>query len=93
MDSNKLLQYDSSIIAHLNPLVNKFGIAMTYNVNMPITAEDMNHMIEIIKSSFKKNIELNPYLSQEQKEYQQSQYDVQAEVLKNFNNFLSQPNQ
>ena len=49
---------------------------------MPVTKEDMEHMIEIFKAVYKRNIENNPFLTEQQKEEQQHQIDVQADMLK-----------
>ena len=49
---------------------------------MPVTKEDIEHMIEILKSISKRNIENNPFLTEQQKEEQQHQIDIQADMLK-----------
>lgn len=49
---------------------------------MPVTKEDIEHMIEIHKSISKRNIENNPFLTEQQKEEQQHQIDIQADMLK-----------
>ena len=56
---------------------------------MPVTKEDMEHMIEIFKAVYKRNIENNPFLTEQQKEEQQHQIDVQADMLKQLSGMAS----
>ena len=44
--------------------------------------EDMEHLIEIIKSASKRNVENNLVLTEQQKEDQQHQIDIQLETIK-----------
>lgn len=58
-------------------------------MNVPVTKEDMEHMIEILKSVSKRNIENNPFLTEQQKEEQQHQIDVQLETIKQLSGIAS----
>ena len=49
----------------------------------------MEHMIEILKSVSKRNIENNPFLTEQQKEEQQHQIDVQADMIKQLSGIAS----
>jgi hypothetical protein len=79
---NKIQQYNATIAYHAQPIFAKLGFPFNFNPNVPVTKEDTEHMIEILKSLYKRNIENNPFLTEQQKEEQQHQIDVQADMLK-----------
>ena len=79
---NKIQQYNATIAYHAQPIFAKLGFSFNFNPNVPVTKEDTEHMIEILKSLYKRNIENNPFLTEQQKEEQQHQIDVQADMLK-----------
>ena len=81
-NQNKIQQYNATIAYHAQPIYAKLGFPFNFNPNVPVTKEDMEHMIEILKSTSKRNIENNPFLTEQQKEEQQHQIDVQADMLK-----------
>lgn len=81
-NQNKIQQYNATIAYHAQPIFAKLGFAFSFNQNVPVTKEDIEHMIEILKSASKRNIENNPFLTEQQKEEQQHQIDVQADMLK-----------
>ena len=70
------------IAYHSQPIFAKLGFSFNFNPNVPVTKEDTEHMIEILKSLYKRNIENNPFLTEQQKEEQQYQVDIQANILK-----------
>ena len=88
-DPNKIQQYNANIAYHIKPLLEKLGIAIDYNLNMLTTIDDVNHMIDAVVAIYKRNVENNPYLSLEQKQYLQHQYDVKAEGLKQLSNMFN----
>lgn len=49
----------------------------------------MVHLIEIIKSASKRNVENNPVLTEQQKEEQQHQIDIQLETIKQLSGIAS----
>ena len=79
---NKIQQYNATIAYHAQPIFTKLGFPFNFNPSVPVTKEDMEHMIEILKSVSKRNVENNPFLTEQQKEEQQHQIDVQADMLK-----------
>jgi len=79
---NKIQQYNATIAYHAQPIFAKLGFSFNFNPNVPVTKEDTEHMIEILKSLYKRNIENNPFLTEQQKEEQQHQIDIQADMLK-----------
>lgn len=81
-NQNKIQQYNATIAYHAQPIFAKLGFSFNFNQNMPVTKEDIEHMIEILKSISKRNIENNPFLTEQQKEEQQHQIDIQADMLK-----------
>ena len=81
-NQNKIQQYNATIAYHAQPIFAKLGFAFNFNQNVPVTKEDIEHMIEILKSASKRNIENNPFQTEQQKEEQQHQIDVQADMLK-----------
>ena len=81
-NQNKIQQYNATIAYHAQPIFAKLGFPFNFNPNVPVTKEDIEHMIEILKSASKRNIENNPFLTEQQKEEQQHQIDVQADMLK-----------
>lgn len=88
-DQKKIRQYNAEVAFHTAPLLGKLGLASNYNLDIT-TADDINHMIDAIAATCKRNIENNPYLSTEQKETLQHQYDVQADGVKQLNKTFSQ---
>lgn len=79
---NKIQQYNATIACHAQTIFAKLGFSFNFNPNVRVTKEDMKHMIEILKSISKRNIENNPFLTEQQKEEQQHQIDVQADIIK-----------
>ena len=79
---NKIQQYNATIAYHAQPIFAKLGFSFNFNPNVPVTKEDTEHMIEILKSLYKRNIENNHFLTEQQKEEQQHQIDVQVDMLK-----------
>ena len=88
-NQNKIQQYNATIAYHAQPIFAKLGFSFNFNQNVPITKEDMEHLIEILKSASKRNIENNPFLTEQQKEEQQHQIDIQADMLKQLNGMES----
>ena len=81
-NQNKIQQYNATIACHAQPIFAKLGFAFNFNQNVPVTKEDIEHMIEILKSASKRNVENNLVLTAQQKEEQQHQIDVQLETIK-----------
>ena len=81
-NQNKIQQYNATIAYHAQPIFAKLGFPFSCNLNVPVSKEDMEHMIEVLKSVSKRNIENNPFLTEQQKEEQQHQIDVQADMIK-----------
>ena len=90
LNVNKIKSNSIIIAYHIEPLPKKLGIAIDYNLNVLTTADDVNHMIDAVAAIYKRNVENNPYLSLEQKQYLQHQYDVKAEGLKQLSNMFNQ---
>ena len=88
-DQNKIQQYNADLLFHTAPLFGKLGITANYNLSTT-TSDDINHIIDALAAICKRNVENNPYLSTEQKETLQHQYDVQADGLKQLNKTFSQ---
>jgi protein involved in ribonucleotide reduction len=88
-NQNKIQQYNATIAYHAQPIFAKLGFPFSCNLNVPVTKEDMEHLIEIIKSASKRNIENNPFLTEQQKEEQQHQIDVQLETIKQLSGIAS----
>lgn len=81
-NQNKIQQYNATIAYHAQPIFAKLGFSFNFNPNVPVMKEDIEHMIEILKSISKRNIENNPFLTEQQKEEHQHQIDIQADMLK-----------
>ena len=81
-NQNKIQQYNAAIACHAQPIFAKLGFPFSCNLNVPVTKEDMEHLIEIIKSASKRNVENNLVLTEQQKEEQQHQIDIQLETIK-----------
>ena len=62
-NQNKIQQYNATIAYHAQPIFAKLGFPFSCNLNVPVTKEDMEHLIEIIKSASKRNVENNPVLT------------------------------
>ena len=88
-NQNKIQQYNAAIACHAQPIFAKLGFSFNFNPNVPVSKEDMEHMIEILKSVSKRNIENNPFLTEQQKEEQQHQIDVQLETIKQLSGIAS----
>lgn len=88
-NQNKIQQYNATIAYHAQTIFAKLGFSFNFNQNMPVTKEVIEHMIEILKSISKRNIENNPFLTEQQKEEQQHQIDIQADMLKQLNGMES----
>ena len=88
-NQNKIQQYNAAIAYHAQPIFAKLGFPFSCNLNVPVTKEDMEHLIEIIKSASKRNVENNLVLTEQQKEEQQHQIDVQAEMIKQLSGIAS----
>ena len=88
-NQNKIQQYNATIAYHAQPIFAKLGFAFNFNQNVPVTKEDIEHMIEILKSASKRNIENNPFLTEQQKEEQQHQIDIQLETIKQLSGIAS----
>ena len=88
-NQNKIQQYNATIAYHAQPIFAKLGFAFNFNQNVPVMKEDIEHMIEILKSVSKRNIENNPFLTEQQKEEQQHQIDVQLETIKQLSGIAS----
>ena len=86
---NKIQQYNATIACHAQPIFAKLGFPFSCNLNVPVTKEDMEHLIEIIKSASKRNVENNLVLTEQQKEEQQHQIDVQLETIKQLSGIAS----
>ena len=86
---NKIQQYNATIAYHAQPIFAKLGFPFSCNLNVPVTKEDMVHLIEIIKSASKRNVENNLVLTEQQKEEQQHQIDVQLETIKQLSGIAS----
>ena len=81
-NQNKIQQYNATIAYHAQPIFAKLGFPFNFNPNLPVTKEDMEHMIELLKSISKRNVENNPFLTEQQKEEQQHKIDIQADMFK-----------
>lgn len=88
-NQNKIQQYNAAIACHAQPIFAKLGFSFNFNPNVPVTKEDMEHLIEIIKSASKRNVENNLVLTEQQKEEQQHQIDVQLETIKQLSGIAS----
>lgn len=88
-NQNKIQQYNATIAYHAQPIFAKLGFPFNFNPNVPVTKEDMEHMIEILKSVSKRNVENNPFLTEQQKEEQQHQIDIQLETIKQLSGIVS----
>ena len=88
-NQNKIQQYNATIAYHAQPIFAKLGFPHSCNLNVPVTKEDMEHLIEIIKSASKRNVENNLVLTEQQKEEQQHQIDVQLETIKQLSGIAS----
>ena len=88
-NQNKIQQYNATIAYHAQPIFAKLGFPYSCNLNVPVTKEDMEHLIEIIKSASKRNVENNLVLTEQQKEEQQHQIDVQLETIKQLSGIAS----
>ena len=88
-NQNKIQQYNATIAYHAQPIFAKLGFPFNCNLNVPVTKEDMEHLIEIIKSASKRNVENNLVLTAQQKEEQQHQIDVQLETIKQLSGIAS----
>ena len=88
-NQNKIQQYNAMIAYHAQPIFAKLGFPYSCNLNVPVTKEDMEHLIEIIKSASKRNVENNLVLTEQQKEEQQHQIDVQLETIKQLSGIAS----
>lgn len=88
-NQNKIQQYNAAIACHAQPIFAKLGFPFSCNLNVPVTKEDMEHLIEIIKSASKRNVENNLVLTEQQKEEQQHQIDVQLETIKQLSGIAS----
>jgi len=86
---NKIQQYNATIACHAQPIFAKLGFPFNFNPNVPVTKEDMEHMIELLKSISKRNVENNPFLTEQQKEEQQHQIDIQLETIKQLSGIAS----
>jgi hypothetical protein len=86
---NKIQQYNATIACHAQPIFAKLGFPFNFNPNAPVTKEDMEHMIEILKSISKRNVENNPFLTEQQKEDQQHKIDIQADMFKQLSGIAS----
>ncbi len=86
---NKIQQYNATIACHAQPIFAKLGFPFNFNPNVPVTKEDMEHLIEIIKSASKRNVENNPFLTEQQKEDQQHKIDIQADMFKQLSGIAS----
>lgn len=88
-NQNKIQQYNATIAYHAQPIFAKLGFPFSCNLNVPVTKEDMEHMIEILKSVSKRNVENNPFLTEQQKEEQQHKIDIQADMFKQLSGIVS----
>lgn len=88
-NQNKIQQYNAAIACHAQPIFAKLGFPFSCNLNVPVTKEDMEHLIEIIKSASKRNVENNSVLTEQQKEEQQHQIDIQLETIKQLSGIVS----
>lgn len=86
---NKIQQYNATIVYHAQPIFAKLGFPFNFNPNVPVTKEDMEHMIELLKSISKRNVENNPFLTEQQKEDQQHKIDIQADMFKQLSGIAS----
>ena len=86
---NKIQQYNATIACHAQPIFAKLGFSYNFNPNVPVTKKDMEHMIEVLKSISKRNVENNPFLTEQQKEEQQHQIHVQLETIKQLSGIAS----
>jgi len=86
---NKIQQYNATIACHAQPIFAKLGFPFNFNPNVPVTKEDMEHMIELLKSISKRNVENNPFLTEQQKEDQQHKIDIQADMFKQLSGIAS----
>lgn len=83
-NQNKLQQYNAEIQYHMFQLLKNLGISAQYNFPIFPTHDDLNHMIDYVKSLRKENIELRFDLTTEQKEQLQNQCDTIVEMLKQY---------
>lgn len=88
-NQNKIQQYNATIAYHAQPIFAKLGFPFSCNLNVPVTKEDMEHIIEILKSVSKRNVENNPFLTEQQKEEQQYKIDIQADMFKQLSGIAS----
>lgn len=88
-NQNKIQQYNATIAYHAQPIFAKLGFPFNFNPNVPVTKEDMEHMIEILKSISKRNVENCPFLTEQQKEDQQHKIDIQADMFKQLSGITS----
>lgn len=88
-NQNKIQQYNAAIVCHAQPIFAKLGFPFSCNLNVTVTKEDMEHLIEIIKSASKRNVENNLVLTEQQKEEQQHQIDIQLETIKQLSGIVS----
>ena len=88
-NQNKIQQYNATIAYHAQPIFAKLGFPFSCNLNVPVTKEDMEHLIEIIKSASKRNVENNPFLKKKKKKNQQHQIDIQLETIKQLSGIAS----
>ena len=88
-NQNKIHQYNATIAYHAQPIFAKLGFPFNFNPNVPVTKEDMEHMIELLKSISKRNVENNPFLTEQQKEDQQHKIDIQADMFKQLSGIAS----
>jgi hypothetical protein len=86
---NRIQQYNATIACHAQPIFAKLGFPFNFNPNAPVTKEDMEHMIEILKSISKRNVENSPFLTEQQKEEQQHKIDIQADMFKHWSEMAS----
>ncbi len=88
-NQNKIQQYNATIAYHAQPIFAKLGFSFNFNPNVPVSKEDMEHIIEILKSVSKRNVENNPFLTEQQKEEQQHKIDIQADMFKQLSGIAS----
>jgi hypothetical protein len=88
-NQNKIQQYNATIAYHAQPIFAKLGFPFNFNPNVPVTKQDMEHMIELLKSISKRNVENNPFLTEQQKEDQQHKIDIQADMFKQLSGIAS----
>jgi hypothetical protein len=88
-NQNKIQQYNATIAYHAQPIFAKLSFPFNFNPNLPVSKEDMEHIIEILKSVSKRNVENNPFLTEQQKEEQQHKIDIQADMFKQLSGIAS----